>query len=360
MTRWSDVYAELSEGRLSVNNRHSGVGYKGFSLPPALDANLLNIDPADHLRLRRLVSKGFTPRRVEDLRERVQTEADRLADGLADKDRPDLVADFATPLPLTVIADLFDVPEPNRRPFSGWVTDMVAPERPEQVAEAVDSIHRFLLDLIATRRVHPGEDLLSALIAAHDEGDQLNTNELVSLAFLILIAGVENVQHVISAGLLTLLEHPEQFAELRADDTLLPGAVEELLRYAHPNQMAIRRFATEEINIAGTAIPAGDTVLLCLASAHRDPDRYPQPDRFDIHRADNAHLALGHGVHYCLGAPLARLQIQTAISTLMRRFPHLALASPHEEPKWRSSWRSRSLAQLRVTVTGPPNGQLPE
>ncbi|MEV0281786.1 cytochrome P450 [Streptomyces sp. NPDC050610] len=357
--READVRAGLTDPRLSLNRRHSGAGYKGFSLPAALDANLLNIDPADHLRLRHLVAQGFTPRHVEDLRQRIQVTADRLADRLAAEAAPDLVGDFATPLPLTVIGDLLGVATADRGDFSGWVTAMITPEHPGQIAEAVDSIHRFLLRLVATRRAALQDDLLSALIAARDEDDRLSEDELVSLAFLILMAGVENAQHVISGGLLALLNHPGQFAELRADHGLLPDAVEEILRFTVPGQMAIRRFPTEQIDIGGTAIPTGDTVMLCLASAHRDPNRYPEPDRFDIHRTDNAHLALGHGVHYCLGAPLARLQIQTAISTLMRRFPHLALADPHEEPRWRSSWRSRSLAQLRVTVTGPPDGQLP-
>ncbi|MEU4891008.1 cytochrome P450 [Streptomyces sp. NPDC044780] len=333
-----------------MNKAHSGIGYKGFSLPPALDANLLNIDPEDHQRLRRLVSKAFTARRVESMRGSVQAAVDRLADDLAGQGGGDLVSAFSLPLPLMVIGDLLAVPEADRHRFSTWVSNMLTPESPRQIKEAVENIHAFLLDLVATRRGALGDDMLSALIAVRDQGDQLTEDELVSLAFLLLMAGSENTQHLISAGLVTLLQHPEQVAELRADPSLLPEAVEELLRYAPPNQMAIRRFPTEPIEIGGTQIPAGDTVMLCLASAHRDPARYPAPDEFDIHRQDKAHLALGQGMHYCLGAPLARMEIQIALHTLLRRFPQLGLAVPPQQLQWRVSFRSRALKAVPVTL----------
>ncbi|MBD0743160.1 cytochrome P450 [Streptomyces sp. CBMA152] len=352
--READVRAGLSDPRLSVNKAHARGGYTGFQLPPALDANLLNIDPDDHLRLRRLVSKAFTPRHVETLRGQVRAAAERLADGLekriASDPYADLVSAFSNPLPLAVIGDLFDIPEQERRDFSGWVTTMLAPPGREELAAAIGGIHEYLLGLVAARRADPGADLLSGLIAARDEDDRLTEDELVSLAFLILMAGSENSQHLISGGMLTLFQHPEQLAALRADPGLISQAVEELLRYAHPNHMAIRRFPTSDIEIAGTTVPAGDTVLLCLASAHRDPDRYPDPDRFDIHRADTAHLALGQGMHYCLGAPLARMEIQIALDTLLRRFPRLTLAASAERPAWRTSFRSHALKELPVTV----------
>ncbi|MEU5269462.1 cytochrome P450 [Streptomyces hygroscopicus] len=348
--REEDVRAGLTDMRLSVNKAHSGTGYKGFSLPPALDANLLNIDPEDHQRLRRLVSKAFTARRVEGMRGSVQAAVDRLADDLAGQGGGDLVSTFSLPLPLMVIGDLLAMPEADRRRFSTWVSNMLTPESPRQIKDAVENIHAFLLDLVATRRRALGDDMLSALIAVRDEGDQLTEDELVSLAFLLLMAGSENTQHLISAGLVTLLQHPDQVAELRADPSLPSEAVEELLRYAHPNQMAIRRFPTEPIEIGGTQIPAGDTVMLCLASAHRDPARYPSPDEFDIHRQDKAHLALGQGMHYCLGAPLARMEIQIALHTLLRRFPRLDLAVPPEQLPWRVSFRSRALKAVPITL----------
>ncbi|MBL1088222.1 MULTISPECIES: cytochrome P450 family protein [Streptomyces] len=350
VTREREVRAALTDLRLSVNKAHSTTGYQGFALPAALDRNLLNIDPDDHLRLRRLVSKGFTPRQVERLRERVAAAAEDLADHLAALGQADLVSEFANPLPLVVIGDLLDVPPADRRPFSEWVSAMFAPQHPGHTAESIDRIHHFLLDLIATRRAHPGDDLLSALIDARDDGDRLSEDELVSLAFLILMAGSENAQHLISSGLLALLRHPEQLALLRSRPDLMPGAVEEILRFAHPNQMAIRRFPTEPIEIGGVPIPCGETVLLCLASANRDPDRYGEPDRFDIRRADVAHLALGHGLHYCLGAALARLEIGTALATLLRRFPNVQLAVPADSLEWRASFRSHALRQLPVRV----------
>ncbi|WP_329811710.1 cytochrome P450 family protein [Streptomyces sp. GSL17-113] len=353
VTRDADVRAGLADRRLSVNKAHSTGGYQSYALPPALDANLLNIDHDDHIRLRRLVSQGFTPRRAEAMRAGIQAVADRLADRLEERleseGTADLVHDFATPLPLTVVCDLFGVPEPDRRPFGSWVSTMLALESPQQVAEAVTSVHDFLRALVDERRKAPGDDLLSALIAARDEDDRLTEDELCSLAFLVLGAGIENVQHLLSAGFLALLRHPGQLAALRGDSSLLPDAVEELMRYAHSQLTAIRRFPTEPVEIAGTTIPAGDTVLLCPASANRDPERYPAPDRLDIRRRDNAHLSLGQGMHYCLGAPLARMQTGLALETLLGRFPGLRPAVEVDRLQWRTSFRSHALRALPLT-----------
>ncbi|MDI6411533.1 cytochrome P450 [Streptomyces albus] len=353
VTRDADVRAGLADRQLSVNKAHSTGGYQGYALPPALDANLLNIDHDDHIRLRRLVSQGFTPRRAEAMRAGIQAVADRLADRLEERleseGTADLVHDFATPLPLTVVCDLFGVPEPDRRPFGSWVSTMLALESPQQVAEAVTSVHDFLRALVDERRKAPGDDLLSALIAARDEDDRLTEDELCSLAFLVLGAGIDNVQHLLSAGFLALLRHPGQLAALRGDSSLLPDAVEELMRYAHSQLTAIRRFPTEPVEIAGTTVPAGDTVLLCLASANRDPERYPAPDRLDIRRRDNAHLSLGQGMHYCLGAPLARMQTGLALETLLGRFPGLRPAVEVDRLQWRTSFRSHALRALPLT-----------
>ncbi|MEU8435285.1 cytochrome P450 [Streptomyces sp. NPDC029216] len=352
VTHEADVRAGLADGRLSVNKRHSGNGFKGFSLPPALDANLMNIDAGDHLRLRRLVAQGFTPRHVEGMRTAVQAAVDAFADRLVARmeadGAADVVAEFAGPLPLKVIGDLLAVPEDDYGRFAGWTGSMLLPGSREELAGAVQNVHRFLVELVAERRAAPGDDVLSGLIAARDAGDRLSEDELVSLAFLILMAGSENVQHLISGGLFTLLTHGEQLAELRERPELLPEAVEELFRYAVPNHSAIRRFPTEPVEIGGVRIPAGDTVLFSLASAHRDPARYPEPDRFDPGRADKAHLALGHGVHYCLGAPLARTQVTLALGTLLRRLPGLRLAVPAEELAWTTTFRFHALRALPV------------
>lgn len=355
VTREADVRQGLVDPRLSVNKRHSGSGFKGFSLPPALDANLLNIDAEDHLRLRRLVSQGFTPRHVESLRGSVQAavdaRVDRLVERMEAEGRADVVEVLARPLPLTVIGELLAVPEADRGTFSGWVATMLAPTSREDLTSAIEAIHGFLVDLVARRRAHPGDDMLSDLIAARDHEDRLTENELVSLAFLLLMAGSENVQHLLANGLLTLLTHPRELAALRARPELLPQAVEELLRHSHPNHTAIRRFPTEPVDIGGVRIPAGDTVLFSLAAAHRDPARYPAPDRFDLDRADKAHLSLGHGLHYCLGAPLARMQISLALGTLLRRLPTLRLACPVEEVPWTTTFRFHAVRELPVAVS---------
>ncbi|WP_341846000.1 cytochrome P450 [Streptomyces rubellomurinus] len=350
MTSEKDVRTGLSDPRLSVNKAHARRGYKGFALPPTLDANLLNIDPADHLRVRRLVSKAFTPRHVEGLRVRVHNTADQLAEGLAGKGVVDFIEHFAKPLPLTVIGDLLGVPEDGRRPFSNWVDSMFDPEHPGQVTESVDHIHHFLINLIDARRATPRDDLLSAMITARDESDRLSEDELASLAFLILFAGVESTQHVISNGLLALLCHPEQFVKLREDAKLIDNAVEEILRYSHPNQMAVRRFPIRDITISGVHVPAGDTVMLGLASANRDPACYPEPDSFDLLREFKQHLAFGHGMHYCLGAPLARMEIRAALETLLRNFSQITLAIPVDELEWRASFRSHALKKLPIEI----------
>ncbi|RKT05200.1 cytochrome P450 [Streptomyces sp. 3211.6] len=348
VTHEADVRAGLADGRFSVDKRHSRGGFKGFSLPPALDANLLNIGPEDHLRLRRLVAQGFTPRHVEGMRTAIQAAVDAFGDRLVARleaeGTADVVAEFARPLPLKVIGDLLAVPEEEYGRFAGWIGSMLLPGSGEELAGAVRSVHGYLVELVAARRAAPGDDILSGLIAARDSGDRLGEDELVSLAFLILMAGSENVQHLISGGLLTLLTHGLERPEL------LPEAVEELFRYAVPNHTAIRRFPTEPVEIGGVRIPAGDTVLFSIASAHRDPARYPDPDRFDPGRADKAHLALGHGVHYCLGAPLARTQVTLALGTLLRRLPGLRPAVPVRELEWSTTFRFRALRALPVTA----------
>ncbi|MEV8070536.1 cytochrome P450 [Streptomyces sp. NPDC085995] len=354
VTHEADVRDGLAGQVFSVDKRNSTTGFKGFSLPPALDANLLNIGAEDHLRLRRLVGQGFGPRRVRELGGRIDDAVTALTDRLLGRVRvrgtADVVAEFARPLPLKVIGDILAVPERERADFSGWVATMLAPPGGAELARAIERIHAYLVDLVARRRAHPGDDLLSDLVEARDAGDRLTENELVSLAFLLLMAGSENVQHMISNGLFTLLSRPDQLAAVRSAPDLLPAAVEELFRFAHPNHTAIRRFPTEDVRIGGVLVPAGDTVLFSLASAHRDEARYPEADRFDIGRADKTHLALGHGLHYCLGAPLARLQLTAAFSALLHRLPALRLASPADRLPWTTTFRFHALRELPVTV----------
>jgi cytochrome P450 len=315
-----------------------------------LDANLLNMDPPDHTRIRRLVSQAFTPRRIEQLREPIRRTADQLLDTIAPHGRADLISSYAAPLPIRVICDLLGVAPEDRRDFRAWTDALVAPDpaQPIRAREAIGSMLAFFARLIADKRADPVDDLLSALIAVRDEQDRLSEDELMSLVFLILFAGYENTVHLIGNGVLALLSHPDQMAALRADPGRLGGAVEELARYDGPAPLAIRRFPVEEVTIGGFTIPAGETVLLSLAAAHRDPHRFTDPDRLDIGRDTTGHLALGHGIHYCLGAPLARLETEIAIAALLDRFPGLLLDVAPDELRWRPSMRSRGLLSLPV------------
>jgi cytochrome P450 len=351
VTRYEDVRQALCDPRLSLDKRHATPGgYRGMALPPALDANLLNMDPPDHTRIRRMVSKAFTHRHVERLRAPVRRTADTLLDALAGQDEIDLIPSYAAPLPIIVISDLIGVPSSERPDFRAWTDALVAPDpaRPERAREAVGELLSFFTRLIADKRAHPADDLLSALISVRDQEDRLSENELMSLVFLILVAGYENTVHMIGNAVAALLDHPAQLAALRADPGLLDRAVEELARYDGPAPLAIRRFPVEDLDIGGVTVPAGETVLLSLAAAHRDPRRFPDPDRLDLERDATGHLALGHGIHYCLGAPLARMETGIALTALFDRFPRLSLAVAARDLRRRPSMRSRGLVALPV------------
>ncbi|WP_308271872.1 cytochrome P450 [Kitasatospora sp. SUK 42] len=354
VTRYQDVRQALADPRLALDRAHAAPGnYRGFSLPPALDANLLNMDPPDHTRIRRLVSRAFTPRRVAALRTPIERVAERLLDTIEPLGRADLLASYAAPLPITVICDLLGVPEGDRLDFRTWTDSLITPDpaRPEQARAAVKAMLGFFTGLIERKRTDPADDLLSDLIAVRDEeggGDRLGEDELTSLAFLILFAGYENTVHLIANAVLALLTHPEQLAALRAEPELIAGAVEEFARFDGPAPLAIRRFPREDVEIGGTTVPAGETVLLSLASANRDPEQFADPDRLDLRRRENGHLALGHGIHYCLGAPLARMETELALGALLRRFPDLALDAPVERLRHRPTMRARGLLELPV------------
>ncbi|AQT70642.1 cytochrome P450 family protein [Streptomyces sp. fd1-xmd] len=362
VTRYDDVRAALADPRLSLDKSHATAGgCRGLSLPPALDANLLNMDPPDHTRIRRLVSRAFTPRRTEQLRTPIRATADRLLDALGPAGTADLVAAYAAPLPIVVICDLLGVPEDRRLDFRTWTDALISPDpgRPGAAKEAVVAMLGFFTELMAHKRSRPGDDLLSDLIAVRDGdgsggsgGDRLSEDELMSLAFLILFAGYENTVQLIGNAIHTLLEHPDELARLRKDPAGLPGAVEELARYEGPAPLAIRRFPTEDVTIAGVTVPAGETVLLSLSAANRDPARFPRPDLLDLDRDTSGHLALGHGIHYCLGAPLARAETEIALAALLERYPVLQPASP--APRWRPSLRARGLTELPVRYDAAP------
>ncbi|MEV4447099.1 cytochrome P450 family protein [Streptomyces mirabilis] len=352
VTRYEDVREALANPLLSVDKKHALPGsYQGLSLPPALDANLLNMEAPDHTRIRRLVVRAFTPRRVEQLRTPVRETADRLLDALGPHGSADLIAAYAAPLPITVICDLLGIPGEHRRDFRAWTDVLVAPDpaRPGAAKEAVVAMLGFLTQLLADKRKRPADDLLSDLIAVRDEGDRLTEDELMSLAFLILFAGYENTVQLIGNAILGLLTHPDQLAALRANLERFPHAVEEFARHEGPALLAIRRFPVEDVSIGAVTVPAGETVLLSLAAANRDPARFPDPERLDLDRDASGHLALGRGIHYCVGAPLARLETEIAVSALLERLPDLALDADPAELRWRPSLRARGLLALPVT-----------
>ncbi len=325
-------------------------------LPPdvfaAKNHQMLNHNPPDHTRLRRLVTAAFTRRRIEQLAPRIQQITDELLDAMAAATQVDLIDAFAYPLPLTVICELLGVPADRRTEFHTWspimVTGVLA--GPDVFVAAATAMVSYLRELIEAKRAAPTDDLLSALVAVRDGEDRLSEDELTSMVFLLLVAGHETTVNLIGNGVLALLTHPEQLALLRTQPDRLPAAVEELLRFDGPLQVASFRLTAEPVDIGGITIPAGEIIVPGLLAANRDPACTAQPDALDITRTDNPHLAFGHGIHHCLGAPLARLEGRIALGTLLTRFPRLRLAVPAEQLTWRPSVLINGLAALPVVM----------
>ncbi|MCX5226648.1 cytochrome P450 [Streptomyces sp. NPDC006553] len=362
VTRYGDARQALADQRLSKNPAHHDESphAKGKTGIPGerkaeLMTHLLNIDPPDHTRLRRLVSKAFTPRRVAEFTPRVQELTDRLIDAFVEKGSADLIHEFAFPLPIYAICDLLGVPEEDQDDFRDWAGMMIRHGGGPRggVARSVKKMRGYLAELIHRKREEPGDDLISGLIKASDHGEHLTENEAAAMAFILLFAGFETTVNLIGNGMYQLLRHPAQRELLQtsiaAGETgLLETGIEELLRYDGPVEMATWRYATEPLTIGGQDIPAGDPVLVVLAAADRDPERFEGPDTLDLARRDNQHLGYGHGIHYCLGAPLARLEGQTALATLLTRLPDLRLAADPEELRWRGGLIMRGLRTLPV------------
>ncbi|MBL1090386.1 MULTISPECIES: cytochrome P450 family protein [Streptomyces] len=368
VTRYTEARQALADARLSKNPVHhseSAHGKGKVGIPGERSANLmthlLNIDPPDHTRLRRLVSKAFTPRRVAEFAPRVQELTDHLIDGFAGRGEADLFHEFAFPLPIYAICDLLGVPREDQDDFRDWAGMMIRHGGGPRggVARSVKKMRGYLAELIHRKREAlpevptPGEDLISGLIRASDHGEHLTENEAAAMAFILLFAGFETTVNLIGNGLHALLGHPAQREllqkSLAAGDTeLLTTGVEELLRFDGPVELATWRFATEELTLGGQRISEGDPVLVVLAAADRDPARFPEPDVLDLTRRDNQHLGYGHGIHYCLGAPLARLEGQTALATLLTRLPDIRLAVEPGELRWRGGLIMRGLRSLPV------------
>lgn len=310
-------------------------------------------DPPDHTRLRTLVHKAFTPRMVERLRERTQAITDALIDRALADGGVDLIRGFALPLPVTVIAEMLGIPASDHATFQGWSRNLAgtlelteSQDVYERGAAATVEFSAYIRQLIAERRKTPSEDLISALVAAEAEGDQLSEDEMVAMCILLLVAGHETTVNLIGNGMLALLRQPEQWAKLKADPALVRSAVEEVLRYDSPVQMTAR-WVMEDMEFAGQTMRKGQQVATLLGAANRDPSRFPNPGELDITREPNPHIAFGNGIHFCLGAPLARMEGQIAIATLARRLPNLQLAS--DNPPYRETYVLRGLAALPVT-----------
>jgi cytochrome P450 len=356
LTRYDDVVMALRDPRFGKEAIGAVLAARFGSLPPGYGLSMLDRDPPDHTRLRSLVSKAFTPRMVEVLRPRVQQVVDGLLDQVQGKGSMDLIEDFAYPLPVIVICEMLGVPAEDRDRFRQWGLDiargldsiMLPPDSDvtKKSLASRSALGAYFRELIAERRTRPRADLLSGLIAAEEAGDRLDESELLATCILLLVAGHETTVNLIGNGTLALLRHPDQLRRLRDDPGLIASAVEELLRYDGPVQRTAR-VPAEDVAIGGRTIPKGEMVMPFIGAADRDPAQFPEPDRLDIGRPDNRHIAFGWGIHFCLGAPLARVEGQIAINALVQRLPRLALAT--DRPVFRQSLTLRGLAALPVT-----------
>ncbi|MDQ2870549.1 MAG: cytochrome P450 [Acidobacteriota bacterium] len=358
VTRHEDVASLLRDSRF-VKDRKNALTAEELGREPwmpgifrPLTRNMLDVDAPDHGRLRGIVQKGFTPRLVERMAERIQSVADDLLDGVRAAGRMDLIRDYALPIPTTIIAEMLGVPAEDRHRFHRWSRVIVAadPSGPGMF-RAIPSVLRFLRyirKLIERRRSEPRDDLISALVLAEEEGQRLNADELVAMIFLLLIAGHETTVNLIGNGTRALIGNPDQMKTLRTDPELGPKAIEELLRFDGPLEFATERYAREDVEIRGAMIPRGSLVYAVLASANRDERQFANPDVLDLSRDPNRHLAFGLGVHFCLGAPLARLEGRIAIMTLLRRAPDLSLAVSDTSLRWRRGLVLRGLESLPV------------
>jgi pimeloyl-[acyl-carrier protein] synthase len=356
-TRYDDAVMILRDPRFGREGMAKLMEARlGLTQDTSRARDMLFQDPPDHTRLRALVSRAFTPRVVEVMRPHIQEIVDGLLDRVDGARAMDVIEDLAYPLPVTVICEMLGVPAADQDIFKTWSTDIarsldaaVLPADSDVIPRGRDArlgLADYFRSLIATRRKNPKPDLLSALIAAEEEGNKLSEGELVSTCILLLIAGHETTVNLIGNGLLALLQHPDQLRALRDDPGLIQTGVEELLRFDGPVQRT-GRMTTAEVEIGDKRIPRDSVVVSVIGAANRDPKQFADPDRLDVSRKDNRHIAFGFGIHFCLGAPLARLEGQIALGTLLRRMPKLALVS--DVPEWRESSTLRGLKSLPVT-----------
>lgn len=361
VTRYDDVVTVLTDNerfvvdaKLALTEDELRALDEASPLPndDRVNTNLLTMDGEDHRRVRQLVAKAFTPRMVERLRPRIEEIADDLVDRVAAEGRMELVDDFAFPLPIIVIAELLGIPAEDRDRFRVWSNSFLLPpltdELREQFLRHTDEFVAYLDVLFAKRRAEPSDDLLSALVQAEEHGDRLSENELYSMAVLLIVAGHETTVSLITNAVLALLGQPDELERLQADPSLMRNAVEELLRYDSPVERTIARWVTEDTQLGGQSIARGDLVIAVVGSANRDDAQFPDADVLDLGRTANRHVGFGRGPHFCLGAPLARLETEIALETLLRRLPNLRLAIAEDDLYWRPIPLFRSLAALPV------------
>ncbi|HKB37605.1 MAG TPA: cytochrome P450 [Gemmataceae bacterium] len=358
VTRYDDVVTVLKDERFVKDTANALTPQQAANQPwfrqvfKSLKRTLLNVDPPDHTRLRGLVSQAFTPRLIELWRDRVRRLTDELLDGVQERGEMDLIRDYALPLPTTIIAEMLGVPVADRGRFHRWSSAIVsASSSTWMLLSAVlnaRALIGYIRQIIKRRRADPQDDLVSALARAREAGEALSEEELLAMIFLLLVAGHETTVNLIGNGTLALLEHPDQMEILRSDPGLIKPAVEEFLRYGSPVELATERYAREDVTMAGVTIPRGGMVFAVIGSANRDERQFPHPDALDIRREPNRHLSFGLGTHFCLGAPLARLEGQIAVGTLLRRFPQLRLAVAPGALRWRGGLLLRGLQSLPV------------
>ncbi|SFJ64827.1 cytochrome P450 family protein [Thermoflavimicrobium dichotomicum] len=357
ISRYHDAVSLLKDKRLQKNPRtvFSAEQYQqAFPFPEMrlFIEHMLNSDPPDHTRLRSLVQKAFTPRIIENLRPRIQEIADQLLESVEAQGHMDIIQDYAFPLPIILISELLGIPTEDRNQFRQWSNAVIyafnQPERLKQVLPEIRAFHAYLQTFITKRRQNPQDDLTSELIRAETENEKLSEKELYSMLFLLIIAGHETTVNLIGNSVFSLLQHPDQCEKLKKEPAFISLAVEEFLRYMSPVEFATNRWAIEDIQLHGKTIKKQDLVLISIASANRDPAKFTHPEKLDITREKNEHIAFGHGIHFCLGAPLARLEGQIAIQTLLQRIPAFELAVTRQELKWQSTFLMRGLQHLPI------------
>ncbi|GHO71987.1 polyketide biosynthesis cytochrome P450 PksS [Ktedonobacter sp. SOSP1-52] len=346
-TTYEDALFVLKDPRFTKDRRKiSTQQHEQDPLIASIFQNMLTVDQPDHSRLRRLVSKAFTPRMIEQLRQCIQQITDELLDAVQERGSMDVITEFAYPLPITVISEMLGIPVSDRASFRTW-TQAIVNQR-EDTRTALEAFLHYIQSLLAAKCAHPGNDLVSRLVQVRENEDQLSETELVSMVFLLIVAGHETTVNLLGNGTLALLQHPDQMNLLRADPSLLPMAVEELLRYTAPVSLSDERWASEDIPLHGKVIRKGEQVTAALISANADTQQFSDPTKLDITRQENQHLAFGKGIHYCLGAPLARLEGQIAFGTLLRRLPDLRLAIQPNQLTWNINPMLHGLTSLPV------------